>query len=203
MSSVMTICPSPSESTISSSMLSSLRASPPLYLNSASVSLTATFLFFSSTSVVKALSSSFSKSSRSSDLNTKVWQRESRGRITSNDGFSVVAPISVTMPLSTAPNRESCCDLLNRCISSINRIGDDVLKNRLFCAFSITSLTSFTPLVTALSVKKGTSSLEATIWASVVFPTPGGPHNIKEVMRPESIILRSIAPSPTRWLWPI
>ena len=199
----MTICRSPSESTISSSMFSSLRASPPLYLSKASVSLTVISLFFSSTSVVNALSSSFSRSSRSSGFSTKVWQRESRGRITSNEGFSVVAPISVTMPLSTAPSRESCCDLLKRCISSINNIGEEVLKKRLFCAFSITSLTSFTPLVTALSVKKGTSSLVATIWASVVFPTPGGPHNIKEVIRPESIILRSIAPSPTRWLWPI
>ena len=72
--------------------------------------------------------------------------------MTSNDGFSVVAPISVTVPFSTAPNRESCCDLLNRWISSINRIGLDCEKKRLLLARSITSRTSFTPEVTALNV---------------------------------------------------
>ena len=36
------------------------------------------------------------------------------GEITSNEGFSVVAPIRVITPCSTAPKRESCCDLLNR-----------------------------------------------------------------------------------------
>ena len=53
---------------------------------------------------------------------------------------------------STAPNRESCCDLLNRWISSINRIGLDCEKKRLLLARSITSRTSFTPEVTALNV---------------------------------------------------
>ena len=33
---------------------------------------------------------------------------------TSNEGFSVVAPIRVIVPFSTAPNNASCCDLLNR-----------------------------------------------------------------------------------------
>ena len=31
----------------------------------------------------------------------------------------MVAPISVTTPVSTAFSNESCCDLLNRCISSM------------------------------------------------------------------------------------
>ena len=39
------------------------------------------------------------------------------------EGFSVVAPIKVTVPVSTAFRSESCCDLLKRCISSINKIG--------------------------------------------------------------------------------
>ena len=72
--------------------------------------------------------------------------------MTSNDGFSVVAPINVTVPFSTAPSSESCCDLLKRCISSINRIGFACEKKRFAFAFSITSHTSFTPDVTALSV---------------------------------------------------
>ena len=58
----------------------------------------------------------------------------------------------VTTPVSTALSRESCCDLLKRCISSINRIGETVLKKRLPFAFSITSRTSFTPELIALNV---------------------------------------------------
>ena len=99
-----------------------------------------------------ALCSSSSKSSFSNDFSTYSWQRESKGRITSNEGFSVVAPIRVTTPVSTAPNRESCWDLLNRWISSMNRMGLACEKKRLLLAFSITSRTSFTPEVTALSV---------------------------------------------------
>jgi len=69
----------------------------------------------------------------------------------SNDGFSVVAPTRVIIPFSTAPSRLSCCDLLNRWISSINNIGLGLLKNCCFFAFSIVSLTSLTPELTALS----------------------------------------------------
>ena len=49
-----------------------------------------------------------------------------RGRaaapMTSNEGFSVVAPISVTVPSSTCGSSASCCALLKRWISSMNRI---------------------------------------------------------------------------------
>ncbi len=38
--------------------------------------------------------------------------------------------------------------------------------------------------------------------AKVVLPTPGGPHRMKEVMLPESIMRRRMAPSPTRCFWP-
>ena len=37
--------------------------------------------------------------------------------VTSKDGFSVVAPISVTVPSSTAGRSASCWALLKRCIS--------------------------------------------------------------------------------------
>jgi hypothetical protein len=112
-----------SASTTSSSMFSSLRASPPEKRSMASVSFSSIFFSFSITSFAMALCSSSSKSSFSNDFSTYSWQRESKGRITSNEGFSVVAPIRVTTPVSTAPNRESCWDLLNRWISSMNRMG--------------------------------------------------------------------------------
>ena len=48
-------------------------------------------------------------------------QRESRAALTSKYGFSVVAPMSVSSPLSTAGRRASCCALLKRWISSRNR----------------------------------------------------------------------------------
>ena len=43
----------------------------------------------------------------------------------------------------------------------------------------------------------------AIIIANVVFPTPGGPHKIKEDTTPESIIFRSTLPGPTRCCCPI
>ena len=39
-----------------------------------------------------------------------------------NDGFSVVAPITVNVPFSITGNNKSCTALLNRCISSRNKI---------------------------------------------------------------------------------
>jgi hypothetical protein len=59
-----------------------------------------------------------------------------------------VAPISVTIPFSTAASKESCCDLLNLCISSIKRMDLPVLS----FAWLITFLTSFTPDEIALKV---------------------------------------------------
>ena len=55
-------------------------------------------------------------------LSVKTRARESRGEITSNDGFSVVAPTSTTVPFSMCGRMTSCCALLKRCISSMNRI---------------------------------------------------------------------------------
>ena len=34
-------------------------------------------------------------------LSTSTWQRDNSGALSSNDGFSVVAPIKVTVPSST------------------------------------------------------------------------------------------------------
>ena len=52
----------------------------------------------------------------------KTRTRDSRAELTSNDGFSVVAPISVTVPFSTCGSTASCWFLLKRWISSMNRI---------------------------------------------------------------------------------
>jgi hypothetical protein len=54
------------------------------------------------------------------------------------------------MPFSTAPSSASCWPLLKRCISSMNKIEPGFVF-----AWSMTSLTSFTPALMALSWKKG------------------------------------------------
>ena len=61
-------------------------------------------------------------SSSESGSSSITAQRESRAALTSKYGFSVVAPISVISPLSTAGRSASCCALLKRWISSRNRI---------------------------------------------------------------------------------
>ncbi len=59
----------------------------------------------------------------------------------------------------------------------MNRNGGRWSKKRRLRADSITSRTSLTPEVTAERVKKGRSSCEATIFASVVCPRPGTPED--------------------------
>ena len=69
------------------------------------------------------------------------------------EGFyeALGAKAATAAAVSTAFNKESCCDLLKRCISSINKTGFSCLKKPPSCeAFSITSRTSFTPLLMAL-----------------------------------------------------
>ena len=65
-------------------------------------------------SVLKALSKINFNELFDRGFKTNTRQRESNGLITSNDGFSVVAPIKVMVPSSTACNSASCCDLLKR-----------------------------------------------------------------------------------------
>ena len=82
-------------------------------------------------------------------------------------------------------------------------MGRAVLKKLVPLAFSMTSRTSFTPLVTAERVKKGTSSVLAMMVASVVFPTPGGPQRMKLEILPLVIILRNTPLGPTRCCCPM
>ena len=58
--------------------------------------------------------------SASSDLNTSTRARDSSGAISSNDGFSVVAPTSTMVPSSITGRKQSCCARLKRWISSTN-----------------------------------------------------------------------------------
>ena len=71
------------------------------------------------------------------------------GGLTSKNGFSVVAPISVSVPSSTAGSSASCWALVKRWISSRNRIVPWSRSPSRCRARSITSRTSLTPAVTA------------------------------------------------------
>jgi hypothetical protein len=46
--------------------------------------------------------------------------RDRSAAFTAKLGFSVVAPMTVMVPFSTCGRNASCCDLLNRWISSTN-----------------------------------------------------------------------------------
>ena len=67
-------------------------------------------------------------------------------------GFSVVEPMSLMTPLSMAGRTLSDCDLDQRWHSSSSRKLSRPYSLRLPSALSITSRTSFTPLVTAFSL---------------------------------------------------
>ena len=52
---------------------------------------------------------------------TSTRARDNKAALSSNDGFSVVAPMSVIEPSSITGRKESCCARLKRWISSTNR----------------------------------------------------------------------------------
>ena len=191
------------ESTTISRMLRSLRPSPPLWRSRASVSLRTMLRSRRTWSVWRARLSRVRRSSLERLLRTKTWQRDSRGVMTSKEGFSVVAPIRTMSPRSTAPRRASCWALLKRWISSMKSTGAEAWEKRdLLRAWSMTSRTSLTPALTAESVKNSRSMESAIMRARVVLPTPGGPQRIKEERMPLLIILCSTHPGPTRCFCP-
>lgn len=113
----------------------------------------------------------------------------------SKEGFSVVAPIRMMLPFSTYGRNASCCALLKRCISSTNkRVLIPIL--RLFSAWTMTSLISFMPLVTALKLMNWALVRFAIIPARVVLPTPGGPQKIMDGILSCSMSWRSSFPFP-------
>jgi hypothetical protein len=149
-----------------------------------------------------ARSKSWPISSSASGCSTYTVARERSAELTSNDGFSVVAPMKVSRPLSTKGRKPSCCALLKRWISSTKRM---VRRpwSRHISACATASRTSLMPENTADSAMNSHANCVAIIRASVVLPTPGGPHRIIECGWPDAKARRSGLPGPSRCCWPI
>ena len=109
---------------------------------------------------------------------TYTCDRESSAALTSNEGFSVVAPISTMSPASTRGRNASCCALLNRWISSTNRMVRRSPRRRPSSAAAITARISLIPASTALKATNRDFVMAAITRASVVFPVPGGPQRM-------------------------
>ena len=140
--------------------------------------------------------------SRDRGLRANTRLRESRGETTSKDGFSVVAPMSTTVPFSTWGRTTSCCALLKRCISSTNRIVRWPCIPRRSLASAAIFLRSATPDATALIALKWLFVTLATSVASVVLPVPGGPHSMMDGTRSASMLSRRTRPGPMISSWP-
>src|SRR5436305_2444782 len=128
--------------------------------------------------------------------NVNVLQRDNRALCTLNEGFSVVAPISVTVPFSTGPRKTSCWLLLNleresvvsltgvkkgrtdRWISSQNIIVFLPARPSSLLASAKIFLHSTTPeLVLFISMKRLPTILAITL-AMIVLPVPALPQRI-------------------------
>ena len=99
-------------------------------------------------SKASARASSCSIAASSSRRRTKTWLRDSKAPLSSNDGFSVVAPTRVTTPASTNGRKPSCWARLKRWISSTNsKVAWPALRRILACSKAF--FRSATPLNTA------------------------------------------------------
>ena len=85
------------------------------------------------------------RSASASARSTTTFARDSSAAFTSNDGFSVVAPISMTVPASTCGSSASCCALLKRWISSTNSTVRSPRWSRRVAASATASRSSLTP----------------------------------------------------------
>ena len=112
--------------------------------------------------------------------------------MTSKDGFSVVAPIRVTVPSSTWGSTASCCALFQRCSSSMKRTVRWP-SLRAWRASAITRRMSATPEVTALRDTWRAPAAALIRWARVVLPLPGGPQSTRLGRPPDSARPRSTA----------
>jgi hypothetical protein len=137
----------------SSSAFSGVRASPSLRAARNSIASSSIGSVAPPSIVVSApaLRSTVATSSGVSACRAYTRKRESSAPLTSNAGFSVVAPISVTSPSSTAGSSASCWALLKRWISSRNNTVCPPLISRRCAARSITARTSARPAATALN----------------------------------------------------
>ena len=75
-------------------------------------------------------------------------------------------------------------------------------KPAAFSASTITCLISLMPPITAENSMKLAWVASAMILASVVLPTPGGPHRIMDPASSRSISTRRGLPGPSRCSWP-
>ena len=100
----------------------------------------------------RSMTSPRSSSDNGSRVNSK--ERDSKGAMTENDGFSVVAATRITHPFSTPGSSASCCAFVKRWISSRNSTVEMPYRSRADIAFSITRRTSLTPALTADSSTK-------------------------------------------------
>ncbi len=89
------------------------------------------------------------ESSAVSGLSTYTRARDSSALFTSKDGFSVVAPMKISVPSSTYGRKVSCWDLLKRCTSSRNSTVSRVPRKLRAC--STTARMSLMPASTAES----------------------------------------------------
>ena len=148
-----------------------------------------------------ARSSSASSASEPRGRKTSTRARENSDALSSNDGFSVVAPISVIEPSSITGRKESCCARLKRWISSTNRSVPCPCARRTRAASKI-FFSSATPVWIAESCTNVSLRLAPMRRATVVLPLPGGPQKIIEPS--EGAASRRVnAPfGPVRCSWP-
>ena len=132
-------------------MLSARRASPSAAraisssaCSSASIGVTAASLLFE-----RAIDAPCADPASVSARSTYTRARDSNALFSSNDGFSVVAPMNTSVPSSTHGRNASCCALLKRCTSSRNSTVRRPDSLRAVCARSAAARMSFTPAMTA------------------------------------------------------
>ena len=101
---------------------------------------------------------------------SKICTRLRIAGVTEKKGFSVVAPIMMTRPLSSNGKRKSCLVLSRRWISSKSRTRPP--EN---LASSAISWRRFLLSTVALKVRKAYLVVPAIAEAILVFPIPGGP----------------------------
>ena len=148
-----------------------------------------------------ALSSSSASSLTFKALSTYTRARDSSAPMISNEGFSVVAPMNVSVPSSTCGKNASCWALLKRCTSSRNStVGWPSAAT--CCACATASRMSLIPACTAESEMKCALERAAISRASVVLPVPGGPQRISECSAPLAIACYSGLPAASRCVWP-
>src|SRR5687767_2391418 len=125
--------------------------------------------------------------SGASGSRTTTLQRERSAPFSSKEGFSVVAPIRMTSPVSTYGRKTSCCARLKRWISSKNSVVPCPAFERSARDPSRTSRISLTPVAIAEYARNRVDVRAAISRASVVLPTPGGPQKTSEGTRSSAI----------------